>query len=44
MASEVGVLPIKPEKVIKRRLQPLMFLIDFDKGKMIPDEEINRDC
>ena len=42
MASEVGVLPIKPEKVIKKgRLQPgKMFLIDFDKGKMIPDEEI----
>ena len=42
MASEVGVLPTKPEKVIKKgRLQPgKMFLIDFDKGKMIPDEEI----
>ena len=42
MASEVGVLSIKPEKVIKKgRLQPgKMFLIDFDKGKMIPDEEI----
>ena len=45
MASEVGVLPIDPEKVIKKgRLQPgKMFLIDFEKGEMIPDETIKTD-
>ena len=42
MASEVGVLPVDPEHVIaKGRLQPgKMFLIDFEQGRMIPDEEI----
>jgi len=42
MASEVGVLPIPPEQVIaKGRLRPgKMFLIDFEKGRMIADEEI----
>ena len=45
MASEVGVLPIDPERVIKKgRLQPgKMFLIDFEKGEMIPDETIKTD-
>ncbi|MEO2176922.1 MAG: glutamate synthase large subunit, partial [bacterium] len=42
MASEVGVLDVAPENVeSKGRLQPgKMFLIDFDQGRMIPDEEI----
>ncbi|MEC8906167.1 MAG: glutamate synthase large subunit [Verrucomicrobiota bacterium] len=42
MASEVGVVPVDPSKVIaKGRLQPgKLFLVDFEKGKMIPDEEI----
>ena len=42
MASEVGVVPVDPLKVIaKGRLQPgKLFLVDFEKGKMIPDEEI----
>ena len=42
MASEVGVLDVPPEKVlIKGRLQPgRIFLIDFQQGRMIPDEEI----
>ncbi len=42
MASEVGVLPVEPKKVLtKGRLQPgKMFLIDFEEGRMIPDEEI----
>ena len=42
MASEVGVLPVEPKNVLmKGRLQPgKMFLIDFEEGKMIPDEEI----
>ena len=45
MASEVGVLPVDPEHVIaKGRLQPgKMFLIDFEQGRMIPDEEIKGD-
>jgi glutamate synthase (NADPH/NADH) large chain len=42
MASEVGVLPIKPENVKQKgRLQPgKMFLVDFHAGRMIPDEEL----
>ena len=45
MASEVGVLDIDPDEVlIKGRLQPgKMFLIDFEQGRMIPDEEIKSD-
>ncbi len=44
MASEVGVLPVKPELVkAKGRLQPgRMFLIDFAQGRLIPDEEIKQ--
>ncbi|MCB1708534.1 MAG: glutamate synthase subunit alpha, partial [Halioglobus sp.] len=42
MASEVGVLPVKPENVKhKGRLQPgKMFLVDFFAGRLIPDEEL----
>ncbi len=42
MASEAGVLDIEPEKVrIKGRLQPgRMFLVDFDEGRLVPDEEL----
>ncbi len=42
MASEVGVLEVAPENVkAKGRLQPgKMFLIDFEQGRMIPDEEL----
>ena len=42
MASEVGVLPIDPENVkAKGRLQPgRMFLVDFEQGRLIPDEEL----
>jgi len=45
MASEVGVLPIDPSEVLaKGRLQPgKMLLIDFEKGRMIPDEELKHD-
>ena len=45
MASEVGVVKIDPAKVIEKgRLQPgRMFLIDFEQGRMIPDEEIKRE-
>ena len=46
MASEVGVLPtVEPANVkIKGRLQPgKMFLVDFDQGCLIPDEELKND-
>ncbi|NKC00731.1 MAG: glutamate synthase large subunit [Pseudomonadales bacterium] len=45
MASEVGVVPVDPERVIsKGRLQPgKIFLIDFEQGRMIPDEELKTD-
>ena len=42
MASEVGVVHVEPERVlVKGRLQPgRMFLIDFEQGRMIPDDEV----
>ena len=42
MASEVGVVSVDPARVVEKgRLQPgKIFLIDFDRGRMIPDEEI----
>ncbi len=42
MASETGVLPVKPEDVkFKGRLQPgRMLLVDTTEGRIIPDEEI----
>jgi len=42
MASEAGVLPIKPERVaFKGRLQPgRMFLVDMKEGRIVADEEI----
>ncbi|MES3007933.1 MAG: glutamate synthase large subunit [Pseudomonadota bacterium] len=42
MASEVGVLNVDPENVkLKGRLQPgRMFLLDFEQGRLIPDEEL----
>ncbi|TVR79481.1 MAG: glutamate synthase large subunit [Rhodospirillales bacterium] len=42
MASEVGVLPISEEKIVKKwRLQPgKMFLIDLEQGRIIEDEEL----
>jgi glutamate synthase (NADPH/NADH) large chain len=45
MASEVGVLPIDPARIVKKgRLQPgKMFLIDFEEGRMIPDEELKQE-
>lgn len=45
MASEVGVIPVDPDNVkLKGRLQPgKMFLIDFDQGRMIPDEELKHE-
>ena len=45
MASEVGVLPVQPDNVkAKGRLQPgRMFLVDFEQGRLIPDEELKAD-
>ncbi len=42
MGSEVGVVDVDPAEIVaKGRLQPgKMFLVDFEEGKMIPDEEI----
>ena len=44
MASEVGVLPIAAENVkAKGRLEPgRMFLVDFEQGRLIPDEELKQ--
>ena len=42
MASEVGTVPVEPDLVkVKGRLEPgKMFLIDFEKGKLIPDDVV----
>ncbi|MBM9466827.1 glutamate synthase large subunit [Nakamurella leprariae] len=42
LASESGVLPIPPEKVLERgRLQPgRMFLVDTDAGRILDDQAI----
>ncbi|PIE48683.1 MAG: glutamate synthase large subunit [Flavobacteriales bacterium] len=44
MSSEIGVLDIKPENVVKHgRLEPgKMFLVDMNAGKIIEDEEIKQ--
>ena len=45
MASEVGTLPIDPERVVQKgRLRPgRMFLIDTSQGRIIEDTEIKAD-
>ncbi|MEO8558521.1 MAG: glutamate synthase large subunit, partial [Rhodospirillales bacterium] len=45
MASEEGVLPIPPERIVKKwRLQPgKMLLIDLDKGRIVDDAEIKQE-
>ncbi len=42
MASEVGVLPVPPKMIKEKgRLQPgRMFLVDFEQGRLVPDEEL----
>src|SRR5262249_45173510 len=44
MSSEVGVIDLKPEEVkSKGRLQPgRMFLVDFEEGRIIADEELKQ--
>jgi glutamate synthase (ferredoxin) len=45
LASEAGVLPIEPERVVRKgRVQPgQMFLVDTAAGKIVSDEEIKRE-
>src|SRR5210317_1236011 len=45
MASEMGVLDIPEEKIVKKwRLQPgKMFLIDLEQGRIIDDQELKSD-
>ena len=45
LASEVGVLDVPPEKVVRKgRLQPgRMFLVDTEAGRIIDDDEIKAD-
>jgi len=42
MASEVGVLDVPPEKIVRKgRLEPgKTFLVDTTQGRIIPDDEI----
>jgi glutamate synthase (NADPH/NADH) large chain len=42
MASEVGVLPVPEENIVKKwRLQPgKMFLVDLERGRIIDDKEL----
>jgi glutamate synthase (ferredoxin) len=44
MASEAGVLPIAPERVLQKgRLQPgRMFLVDTEQGRIVADEELKK--
>ena len=45
MSSEIGVLDIKPEDVIKHgRLEPgKIFLVDMNQGRIIEDEEVKNE-
>ena len=45
MASEAGVLPIDPQRILhKGRLHPgRMFLVDTEQGRIVPDEEIKQE-
>ncbi|CAL2094200.1 glutamate synthase subunit GltB [Tenacibaculum sp. 190524A05c] len=45
MSSEIGVLNIKPENVVKHgRLEPgKMFLVDMNAGRIVEDEEIKKE-
>ena len=45
MASEMGVLPIPQDKIVKKwRLQPgRMLLIDLEKGRIVDDAELKSD-
>ncbi len=45
LASEVGVLDLAPESVVRKgRLQPgRMFLVDTDAGRIVEDDEVKAD-
>ena len=45
MASEVGVLDVEPTNILsKGRLQPgKMFLVDFEQGRIITDDELKEE-
>lgn len=45
MASEVGVLDVPPERVLKKgRLQPgRMFLVDTEAGRIVTDDELKHE-
>jgi glutamate synthase (ferredoxin) len=45
MASEAGVLPVSPQRIVRKgRLQPgRMFLVDTAQGRIVPDEEIKQE-
>ncbi|WP_035056712.1 glutamate synthase large subunit, partial [Desulfuromonas sp. TF] len=45
MASEAGVLPVPPQRIVRKgRLQPgRMFLVDTAQGRIVPDEEIKEE-
>ncbi|WP_405216829.1 glutamate synthase large subunit [Agrococcus sp. Ld7] len=45
LASETGVLPIDPSRVVRRgRLQPgVLFLVDTEAGRVVPDAEVKRE-
>ncbi|NOQ92087.1 MAG: glutamate synthase subunit alpha, partial [Flavobacteriaceae bacterium] len=45
MSSEIGVLDIKPENIIKHgRLEPgKIFLVDMNQGRIIEDEEVKNE-
>ncbi len=45
MASEIGVLPIPEERIVKKwRLQPgKMFLIDLEQGRIIDDADLKHE-
>ena len=42
MASEAGVVPVEPERVLRKgRLKPgRMFLVDFENGRIVADKEL----
>jgi len=44
MASEAGVLPVAPDRILsKGRLQPgRMFLVDTQEGRIVADEELKK--
>ncbi len=45
LASETGVLPIEPSRVVRRgRLQPgRLFIVDTEAGRLVPDEEVKQE-